>query len=519
MKRAKGILSALAILVAGILVGRYAAPGPSGSAPEPKAEEGAPAAVWTCSMHPQIRMPQPGQCPICGMDLTPAAAGGAGDGTVVLGEGARRIASIEVSPVARRRLFHEVRTVGRIDFSEPHVLHMTARFDGRVEKLYADFTGVAVAQGDHLVDLYSPDLILAQEELILASRSLAAASGPGAQTARASFEAARQKLLLWGITQAQVDEVLKEGKSRTVLTFYAPMGGTVIEKRIREGMYVRTGDPLYAIADLSSVWLYADIYEYELPWIGIGQAVTVEAEGIPGETFTGTLAFIAPVVDDMTRTVRVRVNLANPERRLKPGMFAAAVVRAALGPDGKRAPSALAGKFACPMHPEVFADAPGDCRICGMPLTKIPGEAPPAAGGAEYACPMECQPPSPAPGTCAVCKMDLVERAVQDPSSPEILAVPATAVLDTGTRQVVYVETEPGTYRLAEVRLGPRAGGHYPVLEGLREGDRVVVRGNFLLDSQSQIEGKPSLLFPEGLAGDEGTPPDPHAGHSGHGGR
>ncbi len=505
------------LLAAGILIGRsWSAKDHAGHGPgAPAAPEGSgQTVVWTCSMHPQIRLPGPGQCPICGMDLVPAAAGGGG-GPVVLGEGARKIASIEVSPVGRRKLFHEVRTVGRIDFSEPHVVHMTARFEGRVEKLYADFTGVAVAKGDHLVDLYSPDLILAQEELLLAARHLAAtaAGSPARKTAQAAFDAASQKLVLWGITERQIGEILAAGKARTVLTIHAPIGGTVIEKQVREGMYVGTGDPLYTIADLSTVWLYADIYEYELPWVAIGQKVTVEAEGAPGEAFEGTLAFVAPVVDDATRTVRVRANLPNPERRLKPGMFAKAVVRAALGPDGKRAPSALAGKYACPMHLDVFSDGPGDCRICGMPLEKQPGEPP--GERTVYVCDHHGVVRD-APGICELCgSMRLEERTISTSSEPEVLAVPVSAVLDTGARQVAYVESAAGEYRLAELRLGPRAGEYYPVLAGLAEGDRVVVRGNFLLDSQSQIEGKPSLLFPAGAsAGD--APSDPHAGHGGH---
>lgn len=520
MRRIRAIGACLVAVAAGFLAGRYLAP--ARGTPEEHAGPAAPPAadgaetVWTCSMHPQIRLPQPGSCPICGMDLVPAAAGGSGDGTITLGEGARRIASIEVAPVARRRLVHEIRTVGRIDFSEPHVVHMTARIGGRVERLYADFTGVVVTKGDHLVDLYSPELILAQEELLLAAahRNAVGSEAPGRITADAAYEAARQKLILWGITEGQIAHILSAGRAGTVLTLYAPQGGTVIEKRIREGMYVAVGDPLYTIADLSTVWLYADVYEYELPWVALGQPVAVEAEGVPGERFEGMLAFIDPVVNDATRTVRVRVNLPNPDGRLKPGMFATAVIRAALGPNGKRTPSHLAGKFACPMHPEVFSDGAGDCRICGMPLAKVPEE--PVASAPRHVCPMNCQPAAMEPGRCAVCGMTLIPEEVRDNAAlPEVLAVPATAVLDTGTRKVVYVEIEPGRYVMRPITTGPRAGDHYPVLSGVTEGDLVVVKGNFLLDSQSQIEGKPSLLFPEGLRRDAGEEAVP-AGHAGH---
>ncbi len=453
-------------LAAGLLAGRYLLPShaaqPAHGALAPVAEEG-PGTVWTCSMHPQIRQDHPGNCPLCGMDLVPAAAGASGDARVTLSDSAQRVASIEVVPVARRPLAHELRTVGRIEFAEPLLAYLTARVAARIERVYADFTGTAVAQGDHLVDIYSPELVVAQQELLSA--------GPNA-------DAAREKLRLLGVTDAQLAAILAEGAPRLVLTLHAPIGGTVIEKAVREQMYVQVGDPLYTIADLSTVWLFADIYEFELPWVAIGQAVEVAVEGAPGETFAGTVAFVEPVVREATRTVRVRVNLPNPDGRLRPGMFAKAVIRATLGPDGRRAPSPLAGKWVCPMHPDVTQDTAGACPLCGMDLQRVAGET---ADG----------------GTAA--------------HATELLAVPATAVLDSGLRRIAWVEREPGRYEAAELLLGPRAGDFYPVLGGLREGERVVVHGAFLLDSQAQIEGRPSLLFPRGLEQGAATP-----GHAGH---
>lgn len=501
-------------LVTGIAAGRWLRPlapdlTPSSAHAGNAATEDQEAAsvVWTCSMHPQIRQDQPGSCPICGMDLVSAALGAAGDPTVTLSESAQRIASIEVVRIERRPLAHELRTVGRIEFAEPLLAYLTARVAARIERVYADFTGTAVAEGDHLVDIYSPELVVAQQELLT--------SGPNA-------EAAREKLLLLGVTEDQIAEVLTTGAPHRVLTLHAPIGGTVIEKSVREQMYLEVGDPLYTIADLSTVWLYADIYEYELPWVAVGQAVEVTVEGAPGETFAGTVAFIEPVLREATRTVRVRVNLPNPDGHLRPGMFAKAVIRAALGTDGRRVPSPLAGKWVCPMHPDVAQDGSGTCPLCGMDLLRVPGETPPdahAIHGAkaelQWACPMACGPPSDAPGECLVCDMELqtVEAPAGGPQGAALLTVPATAVLDSGLRHVVWVESEPGRYEAAEVRLGPRAGDDYPVLEGLSEGQRVVVNGAFLLDSQAQIEGKPSLLFPRGL--ETGTPV---AGHAGHGG-
>jgi membrane fusion protein, copper/silver efflux system len=493
------LLGATAVL--GILIGRYVlsrgVPA-TGTAAPPAAEGRKPdaATVWTCSMHPQIRQDHPGRCPICGMDLVPAAAGGIGDGRVTLSPGAQQVASIEVTTLTRRPLEHELRTVGRVEYAEPLVAYLTARVAARVERVYADFTGVTVAAGDHLVDLYSPELVVAQQEL-LSSR------------VAGSEDVAREKLLLLGVTEEQLAAIETEGRPRTVLTVHTPVGGTVIEKNVRDQMYVQVGDPLYTIADLSTVWLYADIYEYELPWVAIGQRVDVTLEAAPGESFTGTVAFVEQVVREATRTVRVRVNLPNPDGRLKPGMFAHATIHAALSASGTRAPSPLAGRWVCPMHPDVTADATGTCPRCGMDLQKVEGGVAPATE--TWACPMHPDVTSTAPGSCSKCGMDL-EPVPAGPADAGLLAVPASAVLDSGLRQVVWVEREPGRYEAAEVRLGPRAGDVYPVLSGLAEGDRVVVHGNFLLDSQAQIEGKPSLLFPHGLDFGAGAP----AGHAGH---
>jgi Cu(I)/Ag(I) efflux system membrane fusion protein len=498
------LLVVAAALGVGLLLGRCALPAPAGHAPA--AATAASAQIWTCSMHPQIRQDHPGRCPICGMDLVPAASGAPGAAGVTLSESAQRVASIEVAAVARRPLEHELRTVGRIDFAEPLLAYLTARVAARIERVYADFTGTAVAQGDHLVDIYSPELVVAQQELLF--------GGPNA-------EAAREKLRLLGVTDKQLADIEAEGTPRSVLTLHAPIGGTVIEKSVREQMYVQVGDPLYTIADLSTVWLFADIYEFELPWVAVGQAVEVTIEGAPGESFGGTVAFVEPVVREATRTVRVRVNLPNPEGRLRPGMFAHATIRAALAPDGRRAPSPLAGRWICPMHPDVAQGEPGTCPLCGMDLQLVAGEVARADGGGltapvtagRWTCPMHPDVVRDAPGECPKCGMTLVPL---EPPAAEaaLLAVPATAVLDSGLRQVVWVEREPGRYEAAEVQLGPRAGDWYPVLVGLQEGERVVVHGNFLLDSQAQIEGRPSLLFPRGL--ELGAAPAGHADHAGH---
>lgn len=467
----------------------------SASPPEGSAQA-AGAQVWTCSMHPQIRMDHKDICPLCGMDLTPVDSNqdpweAEQPGTrLVLSEHGRRMARVQTMEVAPRELSQDLRTVGRVEFDETRVAYITARIDGRVDQVYADFPGTVVRQGEHLVKIYSPDLLSTQQEYLTALRSERSADerlGPGLSSA------SRRRLLLWGITEEQIDALAKSGRVQDHLVVYAPMGGTVIEKSIRPGQYVKEGDALYTIADLTRVWLVLEVYESELSTVRVGQPVEVTLESEPQRPLTGRVAFVEPVLTDASRTVRVRVIVENQDLRLKPGMYAQALVRVPIMPGGRLAPTGLEGKYVCPMHPYEISDRPGNCRECGMPLELVPKgpEAPDGANALEVA---GSAPPSAGASTSA-----------------KVLAVPADAVLTTGQRQLVYVEEEPGKYQLVEPKLGPRAGDYYPVLSGLDAGDRVVVRGNFLLDSQYQITGRASLLYPGGSTG-EFAGPDPATG-------
>lgn len=470
----------VAILSLGIL---YLAIGiwPRGkSAGEAKAE------VWTCSMHPQIRLPNPGNCPICGMTLIPLSE------LSQVAESLETSIGLETETVERRKLFKEIRTVGKIVFNERRIAVLTARIAGRVDRVFADFTGISVQKNDHLVDIYSPALYSAQAELVQAVEASKAGMGDR-QFLETSLEAARTKLALLGILPEQIAEIEKNRKITSHLRVFAPIGGVVIEKNIQEQQYVKEGDVLYRIAELDPIWLYLDIYEYDLAWIRRGQTVDVMVESYPGEVFHGTVVFIHPFLDDETRSVKVRVNLPNPEHRLKPAMYATAVIHVPLRADGTPAPTGLEGKFICPMHPEVVEATPGKCPICEMALEKIP----------------ELQP-----------VVDIQEGKNQKSDDGQVLAVRKSAVLDTGRRQIVYRRAENGSFELVEVTLGPLAESttgngvnvlYYPVLSGLNAGDEVVVRGGFLLDSQRQLEGMPSLLYEEGRSA-----ASLHAGHGGH---
>lgn len=471
--------------------------------------------VWTCSMHPQVRLPRPGSCPICGMKLIPTSKLAAGKGN------GNQYAGVETQAVARRELFKEIQTVGKIDYNESRVEFISARMAGRVDRLYVDFTGIEVKEHDHLVDLYSPQLYAAQAELIGALEAFESLkSGPeglGGRFTEANLLASREKLRLWGLLPEQIAEIEQTRKQQTHVTIYSPLAGTVIEKNVRLGQYVKEGDQLYRIAELDPIWLYLELYEYDIAAVRYGQPVDVALEAFPGETFRGIVTFIDPFLDGRTRTVKVRVNLKNPDRKLKAGMYASATIRVRLLGDGAAAPTGLEGKFSCPMHPEVVQIEPGKCPVCKMDLLQIPSGSPFApVDSSEHASHADVsQSPEPTehvsdPATVAATEV-----------SANPLAVPVSAVLDTGRRQIAYRATKDGNYELVELQVGSLATAtdeagrttlYYPVLSGLNEGDLVVVRGGFLLDSQTQIEGRPSLLFPKGQAGSSG-----HADHAGHG--
>ena len=517
MKKLSLLLALLLAALAGFLLGRGAPPAAHTSAPH-STPDSAPE-VWTCSMHPQIRLPGPGDCPLCEMPLVPALSAGGGDGSVPrleLSEHALAMASVETVAIERRPLARELRAVGRIEYNETSLATITPRFDGYAERLFVNFTGVEIRAGDHLIEIYSPELLVAEQELLIALQG-------GASSAL--VEVASEKLRLLGLTEDQVAALVEKRETTDRITLYSPISGTVIEKNIVQNQAFSAGEALYRIANLDSVWVYLEIYEYDLAWVRYGQRVRVTAQALPGRTFEGRVTFVEPLVDESTRTVRVPVHVENLDHALKPGMFVTAVLQARLTALGTAAPTGVEGRYTCPMHPQVLSDGPGPCPLCDMDLEQLPGLEL-AAGGhahdpadepaeARFACPMECEEGRvyPGPGRCPECGMRLapVEPPATGGADERVLAIPVAAVLDSGTRQLAYVEVARGTFEPRELSLGPRAGAFYPVLSGLAEGERVAARGGFLIDSQFQISGQPSLFHPGGLHGDAG-----HGAHAGH---
>ncbi|MCP4680208.1 MAG: efflux RND transporter periplasmic adaptor subunit [Deltaproteobacteria bacterium] len=421
----KPILHALGILlIAGLsfAAGAFIHRGNShGNVPEDRAHN---AAVWTCSMHPQVRRPDPGLCPICAMDLIPldeeAEQNDVPPNQVSLSERAKTLARIRTTPVRRDEdLTTDIRLLGKIEPKESTYRTVTTWISGRIDTLNVRVTGQRIGKGQIIAKLYSPEIYAAHQDLLVARRQmerLSEGTDSARQSSRAALDSIRERLTLLGVPEQDIERMEQASSPWLQVSIRSPFGGTVLERMATQGAYVTTGAPLYRVVDLSTVWVQLDAYESDLSQIAVKQPVTLEVEAYPDEVFEGKVSFIDPVMDTMRRTTRVRVEVRNTKRKLRPGMFVQAVVQ---------------GKT---------TDSVGR------------------------------------------------ERS---------LLVPKSAPLFTGKRSIVYVEVrdkERPTYEARVVRLGPLGRGYYPVIAGLRSGERVVVHGAFVLDADLQIRGGASMM-------------------------
>lgn len=284
------------------------------------------AGVWTCSMHPQIRQDKPGKCPICAMDLIPVRTAGNASGAtadpaaIQLSDEAAALANVQTTRVSRGNPVKTVRLYGKITPDERSLQSQTAHVSGRIETLNITFTGEQVRQGQTLATIYSPELYNAQQELLEAVRM----GQPGL------IAAARDKLSYWKLTNAQIAAIEKSNQASPLVEIKANVSGVVMTKRVNRGDYVSQGSVLFDIANLSKVWAMFDAYEVDLPFIKKGDKVNFTLQALPGKTYTGTIAFIDPIIDPATRTARVRVETGNPGMEFKPEMYATAQVQASL---------------------------------------------------------------------------------------------------------------------------------------------------------------------------------------------
>jgi Cu(I)/Ag(I) efflux system membrane fusion protein len=301
-------------------------------------------ALYHCPMHPTFTSDKPGTCPICGMGLVltdvaeleghaPAAV--PGRGAVTLSAERRQLLGVRSEAVRRGPLSREIRTVGLVAIDERRLHHVHTKFDGYVEHLYVDFTGKFVNRGDHLLSIYSPELVATQQEYLLAYRGqkrLAQSGLPSVeQGARDLLDAARQRLLSWDIRAEDIAELERSGQVQRTLDLHAEISGYVMAKQAQHGMRVTPAMELFDIADLSHLWVLADVYESDLPLVRLGLPAELSLPYLPGKSWSGPVTFIDPTVEEKTRTVKVRVEVDNQGEQLKPGMFADVRLRAEAG--------------------------------------------------------------------------------------------------------------------------------------------------------------------------------------------
>jgi Cu(I)/Ag(I) efflux system membrane fusion protein len=385
-----------------------------------KGEEGK--VLYTCPMHPFIIKDKPGSCPICGMTLVKKVEGAQASGKeldmlghVSLSPTQMVMANVATSEAKAMPLNKEINAVGIVQYDQARQAKVTAWVAGRIDKLHVNTVGSYVSKGRPVAEVYSPDLVSAQQEYLLALKSRDQFKNSPIQSISQGGEglvaSARQRLKLMGVKDDQIAALVKAGEPNIKLPVYTPLSGIVIEKIVQQGQYVNVGDTLFNIADLSTVWVEVEVYENEFPNIKIGQMVDLVSQSYPGKTFRGRVAFIYPFLDPKTRTVKVRVEIPNPGLRLKPDMFVNAMVKVPLGSS---------------------------------------------------------------------------------------IVVPVSAVMDTGQRQLVWVEMKPGMFAPRDVKVGVRSGDNVQILSGLKAGEKVASSGGYLIDSEAQLKG--------GGGGHEGMP-------------
>ncbi|MEQ8854880.1 efflux RND transporter periplasmic adaptor subunit [Gimesia sp.] len=426
---------------------------------------------YICPMMCTPPQTEPGRCPVCAMELVPATSDGSKSdpNAVRIDPAARRIANIQTTSVESMPLSHTIQAVGELSYDEGNLKTLSAYVDGRIERLYADFTGVEVKQGDRLAYLYSPLLYSSQVELLLAKKALensrSATLKRVIQTNENLYQSSKQRLVELGMTLPQIEEIEKTGKANSRMHLCAPISGTVIKKPAVEGQYVKEGQVIYQLADLSQLWLMLELFPEDAATIRYGQKVEATVQSQPDQTFTGRVAFIDPHVDPQTRTVGVRIVMPNPEGALRVGDYARATISVPAGSKGKSGgvyDPELADCWICPRHPHVIAKEPGKCPVTGQALVPT----------SQYG---------------------YVSQSIAE---SEALTVPRDAVLMAGQHSVLYVETEPGRFEIRNVVLGPTCGDQIVILKGVKQGEQVATRGNFLIDSQMQLAGNPSLIDP-----------------------
>ncbi len=401
--KSKSIIINISLLAAGLLLGWLIFGGEGSSSHDHSAEA---ATEYTCSMHPQIRQQGPGKCPLCGMDLILVSSVSSSSNPLVheMTPEAVALANIQTTTVKSVSATNELTLTGKTKVNEQQLSVVTAKFPGRIEKLFVNFEGQEIRKGEKLATIYSPELVTAQRELLEAKKM--------ANISPQLYEAAKEKLRLWKISDKQIEQIESSGNVTTTLDVDADASGVVTKRQVALGDYVSTGSIMMEIANLSSVWVVLDAYESDLSWIKTGSTITFTVPSLPGREFTAAIQYINPVVNPETRSVDVRAVVPNTGNFLKPEMMVNATLQ-----------------------------------------TKLAAKA---SG----------------------------------------LVVPASAVLWTGKRSIVYVKQKGSTpaFERREITLGARMKNMYLIENGLNEGEEVVSNGVFAVDASAQLSGNYSMM-------------------------
>lgn len=316
----KNILKVTGILLIGLLLGWILFGGNNTSKEiHDHTSEQAENTIWTCSMHPQIKQPEAGKCPLCGMDLIPLENQSADMNAIEMTENAIKLANIQTMIVGASEANKELRLNGKVQVDERKLYTQSTHIPGRIENLRINFTGENVSRGQTLAMVYSPDLVTAQEELLQAFAIK--------NSQPELFDAAKQKLMNWKIGGSTINKIINTGKTIQQFPITADVSGIVTAKKVDLGDYVNRGMPIYEIADLSSLWVLFDIYESDMAWVKVGDKVSYTIQSVPGETFEGTISFIDPLINSQTRVATARVEIKNVGKKLKPEMFASGIIK------------------------------------------------------------------------------------------------------------------------------------------------------------------------------------------------
>lgn len=374
-------------------------------------------AYYKDPMHPWYTSDKPGKAPDCGMDLVPVYEGESDVQGIKIDPVTVQNIGVKVEDVTKRKLTRVIRTVGKVQADETKIFSINTKIMGWVEKLYVDYTGKPVRRGEPLLELYSPELVSTQEEYLQALRYQKQLGESSSEEARRGgerlVESARRRLLNWDIPESELNKLEQRGEPKKTMTFYSPVDGYVMEKMVYKGQSVMAGMELFRVADLSTVWVLGDIYQYELPWVKMGDKVAIELSYLPGRKFQGRVTYLYPMLNMETKTARVRVEVRNT-RSLE-------------------------------FKPEMFATV-----------------------------------------------------QIASPISVSAVAVPDQAIIRSGERDIAVIALGGGYFDPREVKLGVTAEGYVQILDGIKEGEKIVVSSQFLIDSESNLKAAISQMAGHG---------------------